>query len=121
LAAFVGVAGWYRALTVVGIMMLEGLVGTTSSGDVLRVREVWQDNLEAEMSLIENIVEDFPLLAMDTEFPGASLPTDQYAVVVPPDVEPPRVLVINQLVGNGGLRVLFWQAERALDAALGAT
>jgi hypothetical protein len=48
----------------------EGLVGTTGTGEVLRVREVWADNLEAEMSIIESIVEDYPFLAMDTEFPG---------------------------------------------------
>jgi hypothetical protein len=41
------------------------------TGEVLRVREVWQDNLDAEMGIIESIVEDFPFLAMDTEFPGA--------------------------------------------------
>lgn len=51
--------------------MLEGLVGKTATGEVLRVREVWQDNLEEEMAIIESIVEDYPFLAMDTEFPGA--------------------------------------------------
>jgi CCR4-NOT transcription complex subunit 7/8 len=51
-------------------MMLE-VVGTMPSGETLRVREVWQSNLDAEMRIIESIVEDFPYLAMDTEFPGA--------------------------------------------------
>jgi hypothetical protein len=54
------------------MMILEGLVGRTVSGEVLRVREVWQDNLEAEMNLIESFVETHPYLAMDTEFPGTS-------------------------------------------------
>ena len=40
------------------------------SGEMLRVREVWQENLDAEMRIIEGIVEDYPFLAMDTEFPG---------------------------------------------------
>lgn len=46
------------------------LTGLTPSGDTLRVREVWADNLEEEMRLIRSVVSDFPYLAMDTEFPG---------------------------------------------------
>jgi len=34
------------------------------------IREVWADNLEEEMSHIRDIVETYPLIAMDTEFPG---------------------------------------------------
>lgn len=34
------------------------------------MREVWQDNLDSEFALIRDIVEHFPLVAMDTEFPG---------------------------------------------------
>lgn len=50
--------------------MVEGLTGITSTGDTLRVREVWSENLETEMELIRNIVEEYPYIAMDTEFPG---------------------------------------------------
>lgn len=32
--------------------------------------QVWNDNLENEMAVIREIVDDFPCLAMDTEFPG---------------------------------------------------
>jgi CCR4-NOT transcription complex subunit 7/8 len=46
------------------------LTGVTPEGDILRVREVWDDNLDEEMALIRDIVDDFPFLAMDTEFPG---------------------------------------------------
>ena len=51
-------------------MVVEGLTCKTPSGDTLRVREVWQDNLAEEMELIRSIVDDYPYLAMDTEFPG---------------------------------------------------
>jgi len=48
----------------------EGLTGITSTGETLRVREVWDDNLEHEFELIRNVVETHPYVAMDTEFPG---------------------------------------------------
>ena len=49
--------------------VVEG-VWKTKSGEDLRVREVWQENLDEEMEIIRTIVDDYPFLAMDTEFPG---------------------------------------------------
>ncbi|KAL0735332.1 hypothetical protein Bca4012_011542 [Brassica carinata] len=39
------------------------------SGSIV-IREVWADNLDSEFELISGIVEDFPFISMDTEFPG---------------------------------------------------
>jgi CCR4-NOT transcription complex subunit 7/8 len=50
-------------------MLVEGLT-CRRGNDILRVREVWAENLEAEMEIIRNIVDDHPYVAMDTEFPG---------------------------------------------------
>ena len=50
--------------------MAEGLTCKTSNGDILRVRDVWSSNLDDELELIREIVDKYPFVAMDTEFPG---------------------------------------------------
>ncbi|KAJ3414583.1 hypothetical protein HDV05_006322 [Chytridiales sp. JEL 0842] len=34
------------------------------------IREVWANNLEAEMAVLRDLVEKYPYISMDTEFPG---------------------------------------------------
>ncbi|PKA48274.1 putative CCR4-associated factor 1 like 7 [Apostasia shenzhenica] len=45
-------------------------MSVTPKDDNVQIREVWDDNLEQEIALIREIVDDFPFVAMDTEFPG---------------------------------------------------
>lgn len=39
-------------------------------GQQLEIRNVWSENVEEEMAVIRELVEKYPYVAMDTEFPG---------------------------------------------------
>lgn len=41
-----------------------------NNGEHPEIRDVWQGNLEEEFAVIRGIVQNFPYIAMDTEFPG---------------------------------------------------
>lgn len=38
--------------------------------DNLMTRDVWESNLDEELAIIRGIIDQFPYVAMDTEFPG---------------------------------------------------
>lgn len=42
----------------------------TNDGEMLEIRNVWAENVEEEMACIREVVEKYPYVAMDTEFPG---------------------------------------------------
>ena len=47
-----------------------GVTAQTASGECLRVREVWEHNLEEEMELLQSVVDEYPYVAVNTQFPG---------------------------------------------------
>ena len=52
----------------------------------LVTREVWEGNLDEELAIIRGICDDYPYVAMDTEFPGVV----RFRPLRSPRPDPPR-------------------------------
>jgi CCR4-NOT transcription complex subunit 7/8 len=48
----------------------DGLPHARPDKDDSRIRNVWKQNLAQEMAMLRRLVEEYPYIAMDTEFPG---------------------------------------------------
>jgi CCR4-NOT transcription complex subunit 7/8 len=48
---------------------VEGL-GLSKTGQAARIREVWKQNLDTEMHMLRQLIQKYPYVAMDAEFPG---------------------------------------------------
>ncbi|KAF2087596.1 ribonuclease H-like protein, partial [Saccharata proteae CBS 121410] len=46
------------------------IASQSSKGMNGRIREVWKNNLAQEMAILRNLVDKYPYISMDTEFPG---------------------------------------------------
>ena len=55
----------------INLMAAGGLISNSEmSNEEVGIREVWSHNLDDEFKEIIKVVQDYPFVAMDTEFPG---------------------------------------------------
>ncbi|OCT54933.1 CCR4-NOT transcription complex subunit 7 [Cladophialophora carrionii] len=62
--------GFTRGGPVQGHQTFDGLSNPLDGKDDARIRNVWKHNLREEMDTLRRLVDTYPYIAMDTEFPG---------------------------------------------------
>ena len=70
LGSQVGQMGFGRPLPGQGHQQFDGVGSGRENKDDSRIRNVWKQNLKQEMATLRDLVEEYPYIAMDTEFPG---------------------------------------------------
>ena len=70
LGSQVGQMAFGRPLPGQGHQQFDGVGSGRDNKDDSRIRNVWKQNLKQEMATLRDLVEEYPYIAMDTEFPG---------------------------------------------------
>ncbi|XP_059627776.1 probable CCR4-associated factor 1 homolog 11 [Cornus florida] len=76
------------------------------------IRQVWSDNLEYEFELIRDLIDEYPYISMDTEFPG---------VVFRPKVDPTKPYYHSQRQPSDHYKILKTNVDALNLIQLGLT
>lgn len=75
-----------------------GLTEKQDPNNPIQIREVWASNLDSEFKLIREVIDHFPFISMDTEFPGV--------IFRPHDVDPTKPYLLRHLQPSDHYRFL---------------
>lgn len=76
------------------------------SSPSLKIREVWSDNLESELGQIRLLIDKYPFVSLDTEFPGFWMVQDDSQdkhpyTIVKANVEAFKLIQVGISLGDG--------------------